>query len=247
MEPWGRVDGDALAAYLAPRAPHATRPWVVANMVAGLDGCAARGGRVGGLSGAADQELFRRLRQVADVVLVGARTVRLERYGPVRLTDDEQAVRTERGQQPLPRMAIVSGSLDFDWTIPLFGDSATGPGAPVFLTSAAADPAAIAAAEQHGEVLVAGDASVDLVAALTSLHASGTGTVLTEGGPHLLGELAAKGLLDELCLTLSPVMGGDPLPVAVWPPNTAPWDFRLASVATEDGHLFLRYLQEPQP
>ncbi len=213
-------------------------------MVAGLDGCAARGGRVGDLSGPADKDLFRRLRQVADIVLVGAQTIRLERYGPVRLTDSEVALRVERGQQPVPRMAVVSGSLAFDWTIPLFTATGDRHPRPILITAGSTDLAAIAEAEQHADVLVAGDDTVDLAVALRCLHEQGAGTVLTEGGPHSLGQLAAGGLLDELCLTLSPVMGGDPLPVAVSPLGAPPTGFRLASVGSDDGHLFLRYIQE---
>lgn len=216
-------------------------------MVAGLDGCAARGGRVGSLSGPADKDLFRQLRQVADIVLVGAQTVRLERYGPVRLTEAEVAVRVERGQQPVPRVAVLSGSLEFDWSIALFTATADRQPRPILVTAASADPAAVAEASQHADVLVAGEETVDVPVALRRLHEHGARTVLTEGGPHSLGELAALGLLDELCLTLSPVMGGDPLPVAVWPLGADPTDFRLASVGSDDGHLFLRYLQEPCP
>jgi riboflavin biosynthesis pyrimidine reductase len=259
MRTWAATDGDLLDTYLRPRSPRADRPWVVANMVAGLDGCAARAGRVGELSGPADQELFRRLRQVADVVLVGASTVRLERYGRIRLTDDEVALRVGRGQRPIPRLAVVSRSLAFDWTIPAFappdgdhpGDAPDPEAAldtrPLVLTAASAAPEAVAEASRHAEVVVAGDEAVDLAAALAQLHDLGVGTILTEGGPTLLGELASRGLLDELCLTLSPVMGGDPLPVAVWPPAAPTADFRLDTVGSADGHLFLRYLHQDAP
>ena len=139
----------------------------------------------------------------------------------------------------------MSGSLAFDWTIPLFTAAAGAPPAPLFITAASADADSIAEAGAYGDVIVAGDRSVDLLLAIGYLHDMGVGTVLTEGGPHLLGELAALGLLDELCLTLAPVMGGDPLPLAVWPAEAPPADFHLATVGSDDGHLFLRYLQEP--
>jgi riboflavin biosynthesis pyrimidine reductase len=112
------------------------------------------------------------------------------------------------------------------------------------ITSESAGEATIAEASRHADVLVAGGAAVDLASVLRQLHDAGTRTVLTEGGPQTLGELAAAGLLDELCLTLAPTMGGDPLPVAVWPPSSGVRGFRLDSVGTEDDHLFLRYLQE---
>src|SRR6478752_6724615 len=72
--------------------------WVMANMVAGLDGCAAVGGRVAVLSGAVDRALFLAMRSLADVVLVGASTVREEGYGPVRLTEAQQAARRAAGR-----------------------------------------------------------------------------------------------------------------------------------------------------
>jgi riboflavin biosynthesis pyrimidine reductase len=77
---------DPLAPYAAVdrRVPDG-RCWVTAHMVAGLDGTAAVQGRVGALSTAPDKALFADMRTLADVVLVGARTVREERYGPIRL------------------------------------------------------------------------------------------------------------------------------------------------------------------
>jgi len=90
-------------------------------------------------------------------------------------------------------------------------------------------------------VVVAGDERVDLADALVQLRALGHEVVLCEGGPTLLGELAAAGLLDELCLTLSPMMGGDPLPVAVTPRGGGVTDFELRHTAVDAGTLFLRY------
>src|SRR3954454_7981907 len=96
---------------------------VTANMVAGLDGSAAVDGRVAGLSNAADRALFQQLRAEADVVLVGAGTVRAERYGPVRLTDAQVAARVDAGRAPRPPIAVVTRSLRLDWTAPLFADA----------------------------------------------------------------------------------------------------------------------------
>ncbi len=97
--------------------------WVLANMVGGLDGSAAVGGRVGALTGGADAVLFRRLRALADVVLVGAETVRAEGYGPVRLPDDLRAERVAAGRPPVPPVAVVSRSLRLDWDGPLFTEA----------------------------------------------------------------------------------------------------------------------------
>lgn len=231
-------------AYRVERPPAERRPWVVANMVAGLDGSATVGGRVGVLSGPVDREVFAFIRSLVDVVLVGASTVRAERYGPVRLTDEQRRSRRAASRPELPTLAVVSLSLAFDWTLPLFS-SPDGP-RPLLITAAAAGDAAIERAQEHAEVIVAGDDVVDLAQALAALRQRGATTVLTEGGPTVLGELIAASLVDELCLTLAPAMGGDPLPIVVWPAASRPSPrFSLASVCEASGHLFLRYLVNP--
>ncbi|TNM46163.1 pyrimidine reductase family protein [Nocardioides albidus] len=209
------------------------------HMVAGIDGTAARSGRVGALSTAADQELFRRMRQIADVVLVGAETVRRERYGPVRLSEQARAARAQLGRPPIPPVAVVSRSLDLDWSAPLF----TRPEARTYVvTCAGADPARIADAEAVATVVVAGDERVDPARALAALAGLGHRVVLCEGGPRWLGELVAAERLDELCLTVTPVIGGDPLPVCVNPPGNDVTPFRLHhAMIEEDGTMFLRY------
>ncbi len=214
--------------------------WVLANMVGGLDGTAAMGGRVGPLSGDTDASLFRRLRSVADVVLVGAETVRRERYGPVRLADDLRQARVEDGRPPVPPLAVVTRSLRLDWTAPAF--AAADPSArPLVVVPAAADPVLLAEARDHADVIVAGDRSVDLARALDLLAGRGHRIVLCEGGPRLLGEIVDAGLLDEMCLTLAPLMGGDALPIAITAPGGAIRGFRLAHVAAEDDTVFMRY------
>src|SRR3546814_15533367 len=105
---------DALAPYAdVDRRLVDGRPWVLANMVSGLDGSTAIGGRVGALSSPTDRQLFVDLRSVADVVLVGAETVRRERYGPVVLSPERRRQRDGRGRPTLPRLAVVSRPLAF--------------------------------------------------------------------------------------------------------------------------------------
>lgn len=208
------------------------RPWVVANMVASVDGRAAVEGRTAALSGAADRAVFNLLRTLADVVLVGAGTVRAERYGPVR-----------NGAQP--PIAVVSRSLDLDWSGSLFADAAQ---RTQILTCAGADPDRRARAAEVAEVIVAGEAQVDLGLALAELGARGRRVVLCEGGPHLLGELVVAGLVDELCFTLSPLLAGgvEPSLLAALPIHP-PQRLGLASVIEDDGALLLRYLRSGSP
>lgn len=209
-------------------------------MVAGLDGTAAVGGRVGSLSTAPDQALFRRMRQIADVVLVGAETVRREGYGSVRLAEEAQEQRRRLGQSATPPLALVSRSLAFDWTAKVFADAPDDARTHV-ITCEAADPGRRAEAQQHAEVIVAGDDRVEPAAAMRALADLGRRVVLCEGGPTWLGELVAADRLDELCLSVAPLMGGDPLPVSVTPPGAGLAQFELKGVMAEDDTLFLRY------
>jgi riboflavin biosynthesis pyrimidine reductase len=236
-----RVLPDALSPYAeVERRSTSGRPWVLANMVCGLDGSTAIDGRVGALSSPTDRQLFVDLRSVADIVLVGAETVRRERYGPVVLSPDRRQAREDRGRVRLPQLAVVSRSLSFDLEAKLF---APGPDArrPLIVTCSASPADARARIEEVADVIVAGTDRVEPALALEALAAAGHEVVLCEGGPSLLGELLAEDLVDELCLTLAPVVGGDPLPVAVMPASAGTAQFRLGHVLEADGNLFLRY------
>jgi riboflavin biosynthesis pyrimidine reductase len=238
----GFID-DPLSPYRSiDRPPRDGHGWVMANMVAGLDGTAAIEGRVGSLSTPRDFELFRRLRGLADVVLVGAATVRQERYGPVSLDDDLVAHRQQSGRG-VPRVAIVSSSLDLDPELPIFTQARPGE-PPIVLTTSTSDTSHLAALPV--EIVVAGEHRVDLRRALAELARCAPGVILCEGGPSLLGEIIAADLLDEYCLTISPVVGGDPLPVINSASITDPVRFALHHVYTEDSTLFLNYLRVPQ-
>lgn len=233
-------DGDPLDLYRRQDRPsHDTRPWVLSNFVAGIDGAIAIDGRVDGLSSPADQEVFDLLRSLADVVLVGAGTFRAERYPPVRLSPGLRAEREARGQAPVPRLAVVSRSLQLDWDRPSF-TAAEVPA--VIVTSEASDPGARARAAGAGEVVVAGEDHVDPRGALEALHARGDRVVLCEGGTSLMAELLAHELLDELCLTVSPLVGGDPSRIVADEPRPPLTRFRLAQVLTAGDELYLRYL-----
>ena len=237
---------DALSPYLEVDRSQLTHEcWVTGHMVAGLDGTASVDGRVGSLSTTPDQALFRRMRQIADIVLVGAETVRRERYGPIMLSEGAQAQSRRHRQRSNPPIAVVSRSLAFDWTAEVFA------GAPAdarthVITCAAADPERRAEAERVAEVIVAGEDRVEPAAALQALAERGYQAVLCEGGPTWLGELVAADRLDELCLTIAPLMGVDLLPVSVTPPGAGLATFELQGAMTEDHTLFLRYERQPQ-
>jgi len=237
--------GATLADPLAPYAQvDRTRPgagcWVMANMVGGLDGSASIGGRVAALSTEPDAALFRLIRTLADVVLVGAETVRRERYRSIRLPERQAAGRRAAGQPAAPRLAVVTRSLDLDWC----GDAFAGAPAEsrtLVITCKAADPRRLERAREVADVVIGGEDRVDLEQALRRLSELGHRVVLCEGGPTLLGELVAAGRLDELCLTIAPLMGGDPLPVSVSPPGAPLRHFALRHVISDGDTLFLRY------
>jgi riboflavin biosynthesis pyrimidine reductase len=215
-------------------------PWVRANMVASADGAATWEGRSGGLGNEADRRLFLLLRGLADAVVVGAGTVRAEGYGPARPDPAWEGLR--EGRPATPALAIVSRSLDLDFEAPVFTEA--GPGAATLvLTTETADPDRLAAAREHAEVITAGRDGVDWRAAFARLAELGHRRLLCEGGPLVLAQVAAAGMLDELCLTVSPVLASGSAPRVLNGPSlplAAP--LRLAHVLEDDeGFLFLRY------
>lgn len=230
---------DELAdAYAYPRDPDV---WLRANMVSTLDGAAQHDGRSQPISNATDMRIFGTLRGLADAVLVGAETVRKEGYRPARAREAFAARRELAGQGPAPAIAVVSASLDLDFSLPLF----TAPLVPTLVLTGAAAPAERrAAAEKAGAVvLTAGDgAGVEPERALRALAERGLTRLLTEGGPRLLGQFVAAGLLDELCWTVSPMLAaGDAQRIAWGPALALPERFAPVSVLEEAGFLYTRY------
>jgi riboflavin-specific deaminase-like protein len=231
------------------RPPHDDgRPWLLLDFVATADGATAVGGVSGSLGGDADKAVFRALRAVPDIILVGAKTVRAEHYGPPKLPDAVQDARRARGQAPNPRLAVVTASLDLDPSARLFAEAAPD-NRPLVITGTGGDPARLAAlAAVTEEVVVAGEGRVDTTAAIAALGRRGARVVLCEGGPMLSGQLVADGLVDELCLTIAPVLAaGDAARVAYGPPADALTSLRLARVLEEDDVLCLRYARDDAP
>lgn len=243
MDVLGPVErlSDPLAPYAAvDRSAPAGPCWVMANMVGGLDGSAAIGGRVAALSTAPDAALFTAMRTLADVVLVGAETIRREGYGALTLPADRAETRLAQGRPAAPRLAVVSRSLDLDWSGRAFTDPEL-EGRTVVITCERADPGRLQQAHRVADVILAGDEQVEPAKALGALAERGHRVVLSEGGPTWLGQLVAGGHLDELCLTISPLMGGDALPVSVAPRGAPVVGLSLRHVLREGHTLFLRY------
>ncbi|MBP7986497.1 MAG: dihydrofolate reductase family protein [Candidatus Microthrix parvicella] len=184
------------------------RPWTLANMVSSLDGKAALNGRSGKLGGPLDRVMFQAIRALADVVLVGAQTVRTERYGPIQLSQDLQSARSDAGMAPNPLLAVLSRTL----SLPNDRGLLDAPEGLVLMTGADAPPDRIRQAEDAGiRVEQLGESDSTVAAALDRLSETGANVVLTEGGPSVLADIIEADRLDELCLTLAPRLLGDGL------------------------------------
>lgn len=211
-----------------------------ANFVAAADGAAQAGGKSEGLQTKGDNAVFAALRDLADVVLVGSGTVTIEGYQPVRVSERRLAVRRDHGLADTLPVAVTSRSLRLDPDAPLFTEAAA---RTVVLTCAVAPVERRAALAEVADVVVCGDLEVEPALARRALEERGLSRILSEGGPTAFAELARGGVVDELCLSLTPMLVG-PGPTRItagsqlWP---VPQRLRLAGLLEEDGALFLRY------
>lgn len=228
---------DALAAAYAWPDRAAQRVVVRANMIGSLDGGATVQGRSAGLSTPADTALFTLLQDLSDVVLVAGGTVRAEGYPGIELTPPRAARRRRWGFDGPPPIAVITGS-GLPPDSPLYTQTVVPP--IVITTEQAADTV-----PDTAEVIVAGHTRVHLPSALTALGQRGLRRVHCEGGPSLLGQLVAGNLLDELCLTISPMLLGTgharPLLGGIDLADPASWT--LAAVHGDGSHLFTRYIR----
>lgn len=226
-------DVDPLAAHYAYPAAGAVR----ANMVASVDGAISLGGRSQPISGTTDWFLFGLQRALADVIVVGAGTARSEGYGPGRARPEFAHLRTAASQAGSPTLALVTTSGKLDPSAKFFG----GPVRSIVITSASAGDENIAPLREVADVVVAGDASVDLTAAVDELRQRGLTRILTEGGPSLLGSLATDDLIDELVATMSPILVGGDSGRMVAGADGAVRTLELAGLLEDDNALFTHY------
>jgi len=216
------------------------RPYVVANMVTTADGRAALGGRTKALSSDADRELFHRLREQVDAVMVGVSTIALENYGPLVRDAERRERRRAAGLEPVPLAVTASRSLELPVDAPLFAD----PDQPVVVLTNSERPAPAAPGlvveRQAGETL-------DLSLGMATLRERyGVRALLMEGGPTLLAAMIEARLVDELFLSLAPVLAGDAGEPSILGGSVGdPVSLKLLSALHDDGHLFLRYDLNP--
>lgn len=208
-------------------------------MITTLDGATTTDGTSGGLGGPADAALLRAVRGIADAVVVGAGTVAAEDYGPLRHGDEVRRARADAGRSAAqPRLVIVSGSLSLSPDARVFREAVV---PPLVCTTEDADEAAIAGFDGVAEVFRAGDGHVDMAAVLARLRQDGVSVLVCEGGPTLNGALVDAGVVDEWCLTLSPLVSGGDSHRIVHGAAPSERDYDLASLLTEDGLVFGRW------
>jgi riboflavin biosynthesis pyrimidine reductase len=209
-----------------------------ANFIASIDGAATHEGRTSGLNNADDKKVFDMLRMLCDVLLVGAGTLRTEGYGELRLDDPAVAWRLDHGLPEQPTLAIVSGRLGLTTEMPAL---ARAPTRAIVFTHGHSSPELRQQLSRTADVVVCGDDAVDPRAMLAALARRGLLQVLCEGGPHLLGTLIDADCIDELCLTVSPVVeNGSAGRITAGAPLT-PRRMRLRHAIEAGDMLMLRY------
>jgi len=213
------------------------RPWVMVNMISSLDGGTAVDGTSSGLGDDDDFAMFQAIRTVPDVILVGAGTVTAEDYSPVRLDSERRASRAEMGRAEAPTLAIVTGRLSIDPDAKVFSD----PGyKPMIITSTEADPSKLMMLGDAADVVIL--QSLDPSTILGHLGAAQT--VLLEGGPSLNGQFAAAGLIDEVNLSLAPVLiAGDSSRITRGKAMKTPQSMLVDRVLYGDRLMFIRYVR----
>lgn len=220
------------------------RCWVRGNMIASIDGGATAGGKTAALGGAGDRSVFEQMRYAADVILVGAETVRTENYSGAQVPVPQRGARQARGQAEVPPIAVVTRSGELDPDARFFTRTDV---PPLILTCTAACDATRKRLGGVAEVIDASGPRPDEVDAATALQALADRKllrVLTEGGPLILSLLIESDLLDELCLTVAPFLVGGKAPRIATGPGEVLTRMRPAHVLTDDdGYLYTRYVR----
>ena len=217
---------------------HVGSPWLRVNFVSSIDGAVTVDGKSGGLGGEADHRVFDILRTLCDVVVVAAGTVKAEGYGPMVVDQPSVDARVAAGLKPQPTFAIVTGSLDLDPASPIFTKA---PVRPIILTGEAAPTNE--ALGKVADIIVCGAKSVDPGRMVAALSERNLARIHCEGGPSLFGSLLAADVVDELCLTVSPLLvGGDSGRIAKGE-VPEPRGMSLAGILKSDDTLLLRYVR----
>ncbi|MFI0470964.1 dihydrofolate reductase family protein [Saccharopolyspora sp. 5N102] len=219
--------------------------WLVVNYVSSADGAVEVGGRARQLSSPADQKVLKLGSDLADLLLVGATTAMVEEFRGVHPDESTLELRRRHGLRDVPPTAVVTTGRSLPADAPVITEATT----PTLVITCATAPVKKQKAweEAGAELLIAGEDTVDLAAATEALAERGLNRIDCEGGPHLFGGLLAAGVVDELRLTISPLLvSGTHGRIATGLPLD-PIDMELASVLTEDGAMLVRYLVRNRP
>ena len=213
--------------------PKDGKTWVRTNFVSTLDGAAFdESGKSGSLGGDVDTKVFALLRSLADVIIVGAGTARTESYAPVGSDEIDADLRERLGLSPVPPIAVVSLRLDIPDALRVAGQ--------LLITTADA-PALDSVSDM--DVLAFGEGVIDWPTVFAELAGRGMTRVLCEGGPTLHGTLVAADLVDDLCLTIAPVLAAGAAPRISHGPQAVTHHMRRAHVLDADGVLLTRWVR----
>lgn len=230
-------DDDLLRLYEYPSG----RPWVRFNFISSLDGSATHQGVSAPLGNDGDRRLFALIRRLCDVILVGAGTVRAEGYSGPLVSEEDTRWRIRHGLPAHPALAIISGTLGLDPGSDLFRLS---PVRPVLFTTTAALPERAHPLSRVADVVTAGDESVEVREVTAWLGNQGLGRILCEGGPSIFGGFIVEDAVDELCLSISPLLtGGQGGHIAAGVGNAGLRRLALASLLESDSALYGRWVR----
>ncbi len=227
----------------APRPHSSGRPWVMLCMITSVDGSVSVQGRSAPLGGPVDWAVLTALRGCADAIVVGAGTARSEDYGPPSVEPEVRERRLARGQEAVPLLAVVSRRGELDPAARLFG----GPERVRLYLAGSVPAGRRETLAEVADVRTAGDRTADAATIIADLAAEGRSLVLLEGGPRLNACFAAAGLIDEFCVTRSPLLapGGPGMIEGAAPQAGHP--LQLDRLLVADGMTFARYLRRRDP
>jgi len=226
-----------------PRPRPVTRPWLMINMISSADGASAINGVSGPLGNPSDQAVFSAVRACADWIVAAADTIRIERYRLPRPSQTARRARLAAGRCEQPGLAVVSSSLDLALDLPLFADQRPGDHKPLILTGQDAKPEAVQAMAGVAEVVRLASPQPQPAEILAALKNRGANVVLSEGGPSFNAQFADAALIDELCLSVAPLLaGGASTRMVHGSQQLLPLKLHIDHLLEEDDTLFVRYL-----
>jgi riboflavin biosynthesis pyrimidine reductase len=214
--------------------------WLAVNFVSSADGAVEIAGRSRGLSNSADRAVYPLGSKLSDVILVGAHTAIVEEFTGIKPDDELLELRKRHGLAPVPPIAVVTSGRTLPPDPPVITDVRT----PTIVITSASAPRDLrdAWAAAGADLLIAGDDEVDFAEVVERLAERGLGRVHCDGGPRLFGSLLKAGVVDELRLTISPLLVSGAAGRIASGTGIEPAMLSLDSVLAESDTLIMRYL-----